>query len=81
MEVGITRLSRGDLNNLAEIQLWDQLSSYGLVSLYYMNHPNADYRYTCYIHDQHNTCGDFIQSTMQGTLMRLRDYIWESIDH
>ncbi len=77
----IVKLTRADLNNLAEVQLWDQLSSYGVVSLFYMNHPNADYRYTCYVCDQYNTCGDYIQRVMQQTLGVLSNAIWKSLDH
>jgi len=77
----IIRLTRADLNNLAEVQLWDHLSSYGNVSLFYMNHPNADYQYTCYVCDQYNTCGDFIQRVMQQTLGVLNNAVWKSLDH
>jgi len=72
----IVRMVRGDLNNLAEVRIWDQLSTYGKVSLFYMNHPNADYRYTCYVNDQYNTCGDYVQKVMAQTLYNIETALW-----
>jgi hypothetical protein len=46
-----------------------------------MNHPNADYQYTCYVCGQYNTCGDYMQRVMQQTLGVLSNYIWKSLDH
>ncbi len=76
----IIQLVKSDLNNLAEVRLWDQLCSYGDVSLYYMNHTDVNYQYTCYVCGQYNTCSDYAQRAMQQTLKIISDCLWDSIN-